>query len=97
MKRLSLAVAAGPVVLSIAGCVATAPEWERNFGEAARQTRAAQVLDLDASARNTRLPPTDGKAVAGAQRAYADSYGYAVKEVTPQTLNISTTGNGGGR
>lgn len=78
----------------LAGCVATAPEWEGNFGDAARQTRAAQVIDADAPSRNTGLAATDGKAVAGAHKAYADSYGYAVKESKQSTpLSVSTTGN----
>jgi len=75
----------------LAGCVATAPEWESNFGDAARQARAAQVIDPNASTRNTGLASTDGKAVAGAQGKYADSYGYAVKETRQPVLSISTT------
>ena len=54
--------------------------------------RAAQVIDPNAPTRNTGLGTTDGKAVAGAQKAYADSYGYAVKEPKPPELSISTTG-----
>ena len=49
--------------------VATAPGWEANFGDAARQARAAQVIDPNAPSRNTGLGTTDGKAVAGAKTA----------------------------
>ena len=89
MKRTLLILAAATPWL--AGCVATAPEWESNFGDASRQARAAQVIDPSAPARNTGLGSTDGKAVAGAQKAYADSYGYAVKETKQPSLSISTT------
>jgi hypothetical protein len=90
MKLILVTVAA--LAPCLAGCVSTAPEWERNFGDASRQARAKQVIDPDAPSRNTGMPSTDGKAVAGAQKAYADSYGYAVKEVKPPSLAISTTG-----
>jgi hypothetical protein len=81
------------LVTLLAGCAASyAPEWESTFGDAARQVRAAQVIDPAASTRNTELAPTDGKAVAGAQKAYAESYGYGPKEAKQPALSISTTG-----
>lgn len=90
MKRtLSLLILSAAL---LAGCAATAPEWESTFGDAARQVRAAQVIDPAASTRNTGLPPTDGKAVAGAQKAYAESFGYGPKEAKQPALAISTTG-----
>jgi len=76
----------------IGGCTSTAPHWERNFGDAARQARAAQVIDAQAPSRNTKAGATDGKAVAGAMKGYADSYGYAVKEAKPPTLSLGSTG-----
>lgn len=80
------------LVVLLAGCVSTAPEWERSFGDAARQARAAQVIDPDAPRRHTGLAPTDGKAVAGSMTGYAKSYGYAVEEARQPALSISTTG-----
>jgi PBP1b-binding outer membrane lipoprotein LpoB len=77
------------LAMTFSGC-ATAPEWERNFGDAARQTRAAQTLDPNASSRNTALAPTDGKAAAGAMTKYAESHGYAVKEGKQPVLVLST-------
>jgi hypothetical protein len=77
----------------LGGCVSTAPNWESTFGDAARQARATQVIDRQAPSRNTGLAATDGKAVAGAMKGYADSYGYAVKEAKPPTLSIGTTGS----
>jgi hypothetical protein len=76
----------------LAGCTSTAPAWEANFGDAARQVRAAQVIDPDAPSRNTTLAPTDGKAAAGAMTKYAESHGYAVKEGKQPVLAISTSG-----
>ena len=81
------------LVTTLAGC-ATAQEWERNFGDAARQVRAAQTIDPNAPSRNTALAPTDGKAAAGAMTKYAESHGYAVKEAKQPVLTISTSGSG---
>lgn len=89
MKNILLIVAA--LASSLAGC-STAPEWERNFGDAARQVRAAQTIDPNAPSRNTALAATDGKAAAGAMTKYAESHGYAVKEAKQPVLAISTTG-----
>ncbi len=84
------------VVLSLlaplAGCVATAPDWESRFGDAARQMRATQVIDPDAPSRNVAAPVVDGKAVAGAQTGYAGSYGYAVKEAKQPPLTVLPVG-----
>jgi hypothetical protein len=69
------------LLVCVAGCTSVAPQWEARFGDAARQARAAQVIDPAAPTRHgDRSAATDGKAVAGSQKAYADSYGYAVKE-----------------
>jgi len=73
------------------GC-ATAPNWERDFGDASRLARASQVIDPMASSRNPGPTTTDGKAVAGAMTKYAESYGYAVKEAQPPLLAIPTSG-----
>ncbi|MDH5538588.1 MAG: hypothetical protein OEY03_04220 [Rhizobacter sp.] len=91
VTRLSLAVAA-LAALAVSACASTSPEWESSFGDAARQMRAAQVIDPAAPSRNTGPGSTDGKAAAGAQKAYADSYGYAVKEASQPALSISTGG-----
>ena len=75
----------------LAGCVNTSPGWDANFGDAARQARALQVIDPDAPSRNTGAPLADGKAVAGAQKAYAKTYGYGVEEPKQPALVISNT------
>ena len=89
MKTILSIVAA---LTTLAGC-ATAPTWERNFGDAARQARASQVIDTAAPSRNIGPGPTDGKAAAGAMTKYAESHGYAVKEAKPAVLAIPTSGS----
>jgi hypothetical protein len=66
----------------LGGCAAatSSPDWDSRFGDAARQVRAAQVIDPQAPARNTDIQGIDGKAAAGAMKGYAKSYGYAVEE-----------------
>jgi hypothetical protein len=88
--KTTLAVLA--LLAPLAGCVATAPEWESRFGDALRQARAAQAIDPDASSRNVTAPVVDGKAVAGAQTGYAGSYGYAVKEAKQPPLTVIPVG-----
>jgi hypothetical protein len=77
----------------LAGCAAASasPEWDSRFGDAARQVRAAQVIDPQASQRNKDVQGIDGKAAAGAMKGYAESYGYAVKEAKQPAVSVSTT------
>ena len=87
MKRFVCSVTPLAVLAVLTtGCATTATDWEGTFGDAVRQARAAQVIDPAAPTRNTELPPTDGKAVAGAQKAYAERFGYGPKEQTPSPL-----------
>lgn len=76
----------------LSGCVATSPEWNKTFGDTARQLRAAQTIDVDAPSRNTAPPVIDGKATSGALTGYATSYGYAVKETKPPPLTVLQVG-----
>jgi hypothetical protein len=80
------------VAAALCGCVATAPEWETRFGDAVRQSRAAQVIDPAAPSRNVTAPGADGKATAGALTGYATSYGYAVKEAKQPPLTVLPAG-----
>jgi len=89
MKALLLMATAA--LLSQAGCTSTAPGWESRFGDATRQAGAAQIIDLNAPSRRADAQGTDGKAVAGAMKAYAESYGYAVKEATTPAVSINTS------
>lgn len=85
LSRLAL----GSLILSLAACAATTPGWDASFGQSAREAAAAQTIDRDAGLRPRGPAVTDGKAVAGAQKAYAESYGYAVKEAKPATFTLS--------
>jgi hypothetical protein len=90
MKLILGSIMAGAL---LSGCVSTSPDWESNFGDAARQVRAAQVINPNAPTQNTGIGNTDGNAVAGAQKSYSESYGYGVKEAKQPALSISTTGS----
>lgn len=84
---------AAVVLAALLGCAQTSPDWDQRFGDAARQARAAQTSDPNAPTRNTTITGVDGKAAAGAMKAYADSYGYAVKESRPPVQVLPTTGS----
>jgi hypothetical protein len=81
------------IVGALTGCAQTSPQWESTFGDASRQLRAGQVIDPAAPNRQAQLTGVDGKAAAGAMKAYAESYGYAVKEAKQPALSVSTTGS----
>jgi hypothetical protein len=51
----------------------------------ARQAAASQVIDPNAPSSKRALVGLDGKAAAGVTKAYAESYGYAVKEAKQNT------------
>lgn len=78
---------------ALGGCAQTSPGWDARFGDAARQANAAQTVDPAAPTRHTTITGVDGKAAAGAMKAYADSYGYAVKESKPPVVALPTTGS----
>lgn len=84
-----------PLLSSVAAllgaCAQTSPNWDAHFGDAARQAAAQQVIDPNAPSRQTAPGRTDGKATAGAMKAYADSYGYAVKEAKQPEIAILPT------
>ena len=90
MKLISPALCL--VASLLGGCTATSPEWNKTFGDATRQLRAAQTIDVDAPSRNTAPPVIDGKATSGALTGYATSYGYAVKEAKQPPLTVLQVG-----
>lgn len=82
-------------VAALTGCAymaSAAPDWESRHGDASRQMNAAQVIDPQAPTRNRDIQGVDGKAAAGVVKAYAESYGYGVKEPKPPALTLTTTG-----
>lgn len=75
----------------LGGCVSqSSPNHESRFGDVGRTLRAQQIIDPDAPRRNTTLAPVDGKVAAGAQKNYAESHGYTVKESKPASIQIPT-------
>jgi hypothetical protein len=85
-------LAVSTVVLSGCAAASASPDWDSRFGDVARQVRATQVIDPQAPSRNTDVQGIDGKAAAGVGRAYAESYGYGVKESKQPVLTLSTSG-----
>lgn len=83
----------GAVLLGVsamlAGCVATSPEAERNFGTSVRAAVAAQVADPTASANLTPVTGMDGRAAKATHRHYEATF---LKPPEPQ--GSMTTGTG---
>jgi hypothetical protein len=85
-----------PLLTVLAGCAQTTPGWDGRFGDSVRQARAQQTIDPAAGHRAGEPATVDGKAVAGAQRAYATSFGYSVREARPAAL-VLTPGTAAGQ
>ncbi len=86
--------AIGLATLAVMGC-ATADQYANpvadNFGEASRQTFAAQVIDPDPQ-YDTAVPATSGDTVAAAiQRNRSDT----VKQPPKESTTAGTSGSGG--
>lgn len=80
------------LALALAGCVATSPNWEARFGEAARVTTAQQIISPEASQNSDPVAGVDGKAASEAMHGYAKSF----SEPEPQP-SLLTIGIGGGK
>jgi hypothetical protein len=76
----------------LAGCVATSPDWDANFGDAARTVAAQQVMNPEASRNRSPVVGLDGKAAQSAMSEYAKSF--AQPEPQPNVLTIGV-GTGG--
>ncbi len=72
----ALVRAAAPLLtLALAGCVATSPNWESRFGEAARVTTAQQIISPEASQNSDPVAGVDGNSAEGAMRKYKEGLG----------------------
>ena len=92
---MKLRIAMLPVAAAaLSACAQTAPNWDARFGDAVRQAAALQVIDPNAPTRNTGTTRLDGKAASGTIKAYADSFGYAVKEAKQPEITLSPTAGG---
>lgn len=89
MKTL-ITLSAAAAVLTLNACVATSPNWDSRFGEAARSAAAQQVIYPDASDKPQRATGVDGKAAEGAMGSYAKSY--APKEQPAPSLTVNVGG-----
>lgn len=73
----------------LAGCAATAPDVERNFGSSVRAAVAAQTADPSAAANTTPVTGMDTAAAKAARMHYEGSF---IKPPEPQ--RAMTTGIG---
>jgi len=77
------------LVFGLTGCVATSPNWDAHFGEAARTVAAQQVIAPEASRNASPVTGIDGKAAQAAMGEYAKSF----TQPEPQS-NVLTIGVG---
>lgn len=81
------------VIVGLTGCVATSPDWDARFGEAARTAAAQQVIAPDASRNADPVTGIDGKAAQGAMGEYAKSF--TQPQPQPDVLTIGVGGGSG--
>ena len=74
---------------TLAGCAATSPNWDRNFGDSVRATVASQVADPSAALNTNPVSGIDGRAAIAIQRRYETSF--AIPAVHEPAM---TTGSG---
>lgn len=71
--QLSMSAAVLALV-TLSGCVATSPAWDRSFGSAVRASLAAQVINPAASGNLDPVTGIDSRAAIGAQQQYEKSF-----------------------
>lgn len=84
-------VSGAALLVGLSGCVATSPNWDSRFGEAARSAAAQQVIYPEASNKPQRPTGVDGKAAEGAMGSYAKSYAPKEQPAPALTINIGGT------
>ncbi len=86
-KHIGMKIGASAgLLLWLAGCAPTTPQWDSNFGNSVRASVAAQVAD-PAAVNNTRsVNGIDGTAARATQKAYERSF------LTPATASPSIIG-----
>lgn len=78
--------------LAVTGCVATSPNWESRFGEAARLAAAQQIISPEASRNRDPVAGIDGKAAQGAMGEYAKSFTNPEPQPSIMTIGIGASG-----
>ena len=82
-----LATCLGAVLLS--ACAASTPDWDRRFGQAARDTLAQQVLHPEAARHADPVAGMDGRAAAAAQARYQKSFAEPKPQPASFTIGVS--------
>lgn len=80
-------------ILGLTGCVATSPDWDARFGEAARMSAAQQIIAPEASRDTSPVLGIDGKAAQGAMGEYQKSF--VQPEPAPTMFTIGVGGSSG--
>jgi hypothetical protein len=82
-----LAMLAGAALLS--ACANTTPEWDRQFGQAARITLAQQVLHPEAARNADPVAGMDGRAANAAFARYEKSFAEPRPQPASFTIGVS--------
>jgi uncharacterized protein YceK len=77
-----------PCLALLAGCCAVTPHYDRHFGEAVRQARAAMTVNRNAAANADPAAGIDGRAASEAVARYQESF-----KAPPPVTDV--TGKGG--
>ncbi|GGE81559.1 hypothetical protein [Massilia psychrophila] len=78
----------------LAGCAAT-PNYDKHFGDAVRQSRAAMTVNPKASANRDPVAGLDGQAAAQAMARYQDSFKAPPPPVPLISLSSSSSSSAG--
>lgn len=95
MKKFAQLSGALSIVLLtlLTGCVATSPDWDARFGEAARTVAAQQTIAPEASRNADPVAGIDGKAAQGAMGEYAKSYAQPTHQTSAFTIGVGGSGS----
>lgn len=86
-RRWALLAACG----LLPACVSTTPDWDGNFGVAARGTLARQVMHPDAGGNADPVAGMDGRAASAGYEQYQKAYAEPPKQ--PATFTIGVSGS----
>ena len=92
MKITVLALSAALGAQLLAGCMATTPHYDENFGQTIRDLEAAQIANPSASAADRPVVGLDGNSAKAAIDSYRKSFSAPVSD-TGSAVSISTGGH----
>ncbi|MEN7530913.1 hypothetical protein [Cupriavidus sp. DL-D2] len=84
-----------PVLASLAGCMASTPLYDKQFGDAVRTVRAMQTLNPDASNPANPGASVDGRTATAAMDRYNGSFRAPQGDANGYTVGVGSA-NGGG-